>query len=59
VADAHGLVEDDILELVYPLFNVFIIHSFFGQEHEEVAKKQITKIRKAIENPLIFSIIHD
>ena len=37
VADAHGLVEDDILERVYPLFNIFMIHSFYGQEHQEVA----------------------
>ncbi len=27
VADAHGLVENDILDLVYPLFNIFVIHS--------------------------------
>jgi hypothetical protein len=37
VADGHGLVEDDILERVYPLFNIFIVHSFSGFEHQEVA----------------------
>jgi hypothetical protein len=30
VADAHGLVEEDILERVYPLFNIFLIHAFAG-----------------------------
>ena len=54
VADAHGLVEDDILERVYPLFNIFMIHSFYGHEHQEFAKKQITKIRQAIKDPFIF-----
>jgi len=48
VADAHGLVEDEILERVYPLFNIFMVHSFYGHEHQEVAKKHITKIRQAI-----------
>ena len=33
VADAHGLVEEDILERVYPMFNIFLIHSFVGAEH--------------------------
>ena len=33
VADAHGCVEDDILERVYPLFNIFMIHSFSGLDH--------------------------
>ena len=48
VADAHGLVEDEILERVYPLFNIFMIHSYGGNEHQEVAKKHITKIHQAI-----------
>ena len=48
VADAHGLVEDEILERVYPLFNIFMIHSFDGNMHQEVAKNHITKIRQAI-----------
>jgi hypothetical protein len=37
VADAHGLVEDEILERVYPLFNIFMIHSFYGHEHHQFA----------------------
>ena len=37
VADAHGLVEDEILERVYPLFNIFMIHFLIGHEHQEVA----------------------
>jgi hypothetical protein len=41
VADAHGLVEEDILERVYPLFNIFMIHSFEGAEHAKVLKKHI------------------
>ena len=34
VADAHGLVEDEILENVYPLFNIFMIHTLYGDEHQ-------------------------
>jgi hypothetical protein len=41
VADAHGLVEEDILERVYPLFNIFMIHSFEGAEHQKVVNKHI------------------
>jgi hypothetical protein len=52
-------MEDEILELVYPLFNIFMIHSFIGHEHQEVANKQINKINQSIKNPLIFLIIHD
>jgi hypothetical protein len=37
VADAHGLVEEDILERVYPMFNIFLIHSFVGAEHQAIA----------------------
>jgi hypothetical protein len=59
VADAHGLVDDEILERVYPLFNIFIIQTLSGLDHQEVANKQITIIRQTIENPLIFLIIHD
>ena len=54
VADAHGLVEEGILECVYPLFNIFIIHSLYGEEHQKVAEEQINKIHQAIKNPLIF-----
>jgi hypothetical protein len=39
VADAHGLVDDEILERVYPLFNIFMIHTLPGLEHQEVANK--------------------
>ena len=38
VADAHGLVEEDILEQVIPMFNIFLIHSFVGAEHQAVVK---------------------
>jgi hypothetical protein len=34
VADAQGLVEDEILERVYPLFNIFMIHCLSGFEHQ-------------------------
>ena len=33
VADAHGLVDIKILEMVYPLFNIFVIHTFVGEDH--------------------------
>jgi hypothetical protein len=59
VADAHGLVEEEILEQVYPMFNVFLIHSFIGAEHQAIVKSQITKIHQKTKNPLIFLIIHD
>jgi hypothetical protein len=59
VADAHGLVEEDILERLYPMFNIFLIHSFIGLDHKEGVMKQITKINKISKNPLVFLIIHD
>ena len=59
VADAHGLVEEDILERVYPLFNIFMIHSFEGSEHQKVVKKHIADIHRKSKNPLIFLIIHN
>jgi hypothetical protein len=31
VADAHGIVDEEILNIVYPLFNIFVIHSFTGE----------------------------
>ena len=37
VADAHGLVDEKILELVYPLFNILIIHAFSGSDHQKIA----------------------
>lgn len=59
VADAHGLVEEDILEQVYQMFNIFLIHSFIGEEHEAVVMTQINKIHQSSKDPLIFLIIHD
>jgi hypothetical protein len=38
------LVEEDILEKVYPMFNIFLIHSFVGAEHQAIVKQQIIKI---------------
>ncbi len=34
VADAHGLVDKQILEMTFSLFNIFLIHTFVGQEHQ-------------------------
>jgi hypothetical protein len=45
VADAHGLVDKDILEQVYPLFDIFLIHSFAGEEHQAIVKECIAKIQ--------------
>ena len=59
VADAHGLVEDNILEKVFPMFNVFLIHSLIGEDHEAIVKRQIDKILQSQEHPLIFLIGHD
>ena len=36
VADAHGIVEEGILERVYPMFNIFIIHALAGPEHKKI-----------------------
>jgi hypothetical protein len=36
VADAHGLVDDEILSLVYPLFNIFVIHSYIGEKDKKL-----------------------
>jgi hypothetical protein len=46
VADAHGLVEEEILEKVYPMFNIFMIHSFKGADHQAIVNRQITKIQQ-------------
>ena len=54
VADAHGLVDEDILERVYPMFNIFLIHSFAGAEHQAKVKQQIIKINQKTHYPLIF-----
>jgi hypothetical protein len=59
VADAHGLVDDEILSLVYPLFNIFVIHSFTGEKDKLVLNNEVEKIRKIHPKPLIFIIFHD
>jgi hypothetical protein len=59
VADAHGLVDDEILSLVYPLFNIFVIHSFTGENDKLVLKKEVKKIREINPKSLIFIIYHD
>ena len=59
VADAHGLVDEEILELVYPLFNIFLIHAFSGSKNLKIVMKQISIIKKHSKNPLIFVITHD
>lgn len=59
VADAHGLVDEDIIGLVYPLFNIFVIHSFTGENDKKVVNRGIEQIRKIHRQPLIFIIYHD
>ncbi len=39
VADAHGLVDHDILDLVYPLFNIFVIHSFTSEKDKIILNR--------------------
>jgi hypothetical protein len=56
IADAHGLVDKEILRLVYSLFNIFVIHSFSGDKDREVLKNEVEEIQKIIDNPLIFII---
>jgi hypothetical protein len=38
VADAHGLVDEAILERVYPIFNIFMIHALAGLDHEQIVQ---------------------
>jgi hypothetical protein len=59
VADAHGLVDEDILNLVYPLFNVFVIHSFTSENDKLFLNIEISKIKKINKKLLIFVIYHD
>jgi hypothetical protein len=59
VADAHGLVENEILSLIYPLFNIFCIHLFTGDNDKKVLNSEIEKIKRVQKNPLIFIIYHD
>ena len=41
------------------MFNIFIIHTFKGEDHKEIANSQIKKIKEQVAKPLIFVIIHD
>jgi hypothetical protein len=59
VADAHGLVENEILSLVYPLFNIFLIHSFIDEKDMSILKFELNKIKQIHKEPLIFIIYHD
>ncbi len=59
VADAHGLVDEEILQLVYPLFDIFIIHSFTGDENKIALEREVNKIKMIQKNPLIIIIYHD
>jgi len=61
VADAHGLVDHEILNVVYPLFNIFLIHTYNGEENLKILNKEIETIisRSKGKKPLIFVIIHD
>jgi hypothetical protein len=59
VADAHGLVEDDILSLVYPLFNILVIHSYIDEEDKKMLKLEVVKIKRIQKRSLIFIIYHD
>ncbi len=59
VADAHGLVDNDILNLVYPLFNIFVIHSFIVEKDEQILKIELEKIKRINKESLIFVIYHD
>ena len=59
VADAHGLVDKDLLNLVYPLFNIFVIHSFTSENDQMVLKTEIEKIRLIQSKALIFIMYHD
>ena len=36
-----------------------MIHTFVGEEHQDVLKKEILIIKKIMKNPLIFVINHD
>ena len=46
VADAHGLVENEILSLIYPLFNIFCIHLFTGDKDKQVLNNELEKIKE-------------
>ena len=59
VAEAHGLVQESILEILYPLFNVFLIHIFKGEEHMKVLERHTQKIQEERSDSLIIVIVHD
>jgi hypothetical protein len=59
VADGHGLVDNDILNLVYPLFNIFVIHSFIDEKEERILQIELEKIKRINNESLIFVIYHD
>jgi hypothetical protein len=59
VADAHGVVDNDILSLVYPLFNIFVIHSFTGEKDMLTLRNELEKIKRIHKESLIFIIYHD
>jgi hypothetical protein len=46
VADAHGLVDSEILSLVYPLFNIYCIHLFVGENDKKILSSELEKIRR-------------
>jgi len=46
VADAHGLVENEILRLIYPLFNIYCIHVFTGDKDRTVLDSEIEEIKR-------------
>jgi hypothetical protein len=47
VADAHGLVDNEILQTIYPLFNIFCIHLFTGDKEKLLLNRELEKIRGA------------
>jgi hypothetical protein len=57
VADAHGIVEDKILSVIYPLFDIFVIHSYIGEKG--MVDIEVEKIKNILKDPLIFIIFHD
>ena len=59
VADAHGLIEKEILQMIYPLFNIFCIHLFTGEKEKLVLNSELENIKRVHKKPLIFIIYHD
>jgi len=46
VADAHGLVENEILHLMYPLFNIYCIHVFTADNDRLVLNNELEEIKR-------------